>query len=95
MGAWSLFPSPTTLNLPCATAQTRQVTLTAGQASLVGNPFDRSASLSASSGPTYAITFDAVTNSWSGWTRIDGGSTLTLAPGQGASWQRRPRSAAR
>jgi hypothetical protein len=83
-GVWAFYFSPTTVTLPCVTASSTTLTLTANQTALVSDPFDGPAILSGSAAPTWAIAFNAATNTWSGWTRIDGGSTLTLPAGGAA-----------
>jgi hypothetical protein len=83
-GVWALYFSPATVALPCVSGGSAHLPLTAGQIGLVSNPFDGSATLSGTGVPTFAITLSSATDTWSGWMRIDGGSTLTLPPGGAA-----------
>lgn len=85
-GYWAFYFSPTTVTLPCVpfTLTFPPLALNAGQVELVGDSYDTPAGVSASGVPTYAITFNTATNSWSGWTRIDSGSTLTIPEGGAA-----------
>jgi hypothetical protein len=82
-GVWAFYFSPATVTLPCVSGASTTLSLAAGQTALAGNSYDTPASVSGTGTPTWAITFNAATNTWSGWTRIDGGATLTLQPGEG------------
>ena len=83
-GYWAYFASPTTVTLPAGVSGSLTSPLPSGQYVIAGNPFDGPATLQASKATTWAIMFNATTNSYSSWTRIDGGGSLTLPAGQGA-----------
>jgi hypothetical protein len=83
-GAWAFYFTPTVVTLPCVFGGSMSVTLPPGQVELLSNPFGAAATVSGTGAPTYAITFDAATNSWSGWTGIDGGIALSLPAGGAA-----------
>ena len=75
-GYWVFFFSPTTVTLPCVTSTTLLVTLPANHFIMVGDPFDRPATVS---GAQMVDTFNPATNSYTSAT-----GTVTLQPGQGA-----------
>ena len=76
VGVWTFFFSPTTVTLPCVIAQSLSVPLPANHFIMVGNPFDRPATLSSAD---VMHTFNPATNSYTTAT-----GTVTLGVGQGA-----------
>ena len=75
-GYWAFFFSPTTVTLPCVSGTSITIQVPANHFIMVGDPFDRPATLS---GAQVIDTFNTAANSYSTST-----GTATLAPGQGA-----------
>ena len=83
-GYWAYFTGSTTITLPVVSGTTQSVTLPSNHEIMVGNPFDKSATLSGSTSPTWVLTFNTQANTFGSWTRADSGQTVQLAAGQGA-----------
>ena len=75
-GYWAFFGSATTVSLPCVTGTSVTVTLPANHFIMVGNPFDRAATVS---GAQVVDTFNPTTSAYTTST-----GTVTLGTGQGA-----------
>ena len=76
MGVWAFFFTPTTVTLPCVTGTTQSILLPANHFIMVGNPFDKPATLT---GAQVVDTFNPATNSYTAAT-----GAVTLGVGQGA-----------
>jgi hypothetical protein len=84
LGVWAFYLSPTAVTLPCVGGTSTAVPLSTGQPELLGNPYTTVATLTATGVPTWALTFNAATQTFSSWTRIDGSGSLSLPVGGAA-----------
>lgn len=83
-GYWAYFAGSTTITLPVVSGTTQSVTLPSNHEIMIGNPFDRPATLSGSTSPAWVLIFNTQANTFGPWTRADSGQTVQLAAGQGA-----------
>ena len=83
-GVWAFYFSPKAITQPCVSGTSTTVSLPAGNYVMVGNPFNRPATITGSTTPTWAITFNTATNTFGTWTQVGPGNSMALAVGQGA-----------
>ena len=83
-GYWAYYTTVESVFQPCVSGAITTVALPASQYVMVGDPFNGSASISASAPSAFAITYNTYLNTWSSWTQIGSGQSMQLSVGQGA-----------